>query len=90
MQNVTAPVLPFTHVVDLNVTQEFSIKTGKTRHTLSVRFDMFNFTNFIDKMRAASTFSFDQAQVLSFEGFTGTTPRYKFNQPANGKSRTDQ
>ncbi len=77
---------PFTHVVDLNVTQEFSIKTGKTRHTLSVRFDMFNFTNFIDKNAGRQYFfSFDQAQVLSFEGFTGTTPRYKFNQPANGK-----
>ncbi|HAN65259.1 MAG TPA: hypothetical protein DCQ34_02775 [Chitinophagaceae bacterium] len=68
----------------MSVTQEFSVKVGKVRHAMSVRLDMFNFTNFIDKNAGRQYFfNFDQAQVLSFEGFTGTTPRYRFNQPAN-------
>ncbi|HRF25844.1 MAG TPA: TonB-dependent receptor [Ferruginibacter sp.] len=77
---------PFTHIVDVSVTQEFSVKVGKVRHAMSVRLDMFNFTNFIDKNAGRQYFfNFDQAQVLSFEGFTGTTPRYRFNQPANNR-----
>jgi hypothetical protein len=28
-------------------------------------------------------YPFDQAQVLSFEGFTNGTPAYKFNAPVN-------
>ena len=47
---------------------------------------MFNFTNFLDKNAGRQYFfNFDQAQVLSFEGFSGTTPTYKFFKPANNK-----
>jgi hypothetical protein len=73
---------PFTHVVDMSITQDFSLKTGATRHTLSVRFDMFNFTNFISKSAGRQYFfNFDQATPLSFEGFSGATPQYKFFKP---------
>ncbi len=74
---------PFTNILDLNITQDFSLKTGKTRHNLSVRLDMFNLTNFIDKSAGRQYFfNFDQATPLSFEGFTGSTPQYKFFKPA--------
>lgn len=73
---------PFTHVVDMSITQDFSLKTGATRHTLSVRFDMFNFTNFISKSAGRQYFfNFDQATPLSFEGFSGANPQYKFFKP---------
>jgi hypothetical protein len=77
---------PFTNIVDMSITQEFSMKVGKVRHAISARFDMFNFTNFLDKNAGRQYFfNFDQAQVLSFEGFSGTTPTYKFFKPANNK-----
>ncbi|MEJ7627322.1 MAG: carboxypeptidase regulatory-like domain-containing protein [Ferruginibacter sp.] len=77
---------PFTHVVDLNVTQDFGIKVGAVRHALSVRLDMFNFTNFIDKNAGRQYFfNFDQATPLSFEGFSGTTPTYKFFKPRDNR-----
>ncbi len=78
---------PFTHIVDMSLTQEFSVKTGAVRHALSVRVDIFNFTNLINKSagRQYSVGTFDQAQVVSFEGFTGSTPQYKFIKPTENK-----
>ncbi len=40
---------PFEHVVDLKITQDFFIQQGDTRHTLQLSFDIFNFTNFLNK-----------------------------------------
>ncbi len=80
---------PFTNIIDANVQQDFSIKTGAVRHTLSVRFDIFNLTNLIDKNAGRQYFfSFDQAQVLNVANFTGTTPNYRFNKPNNNKVGT--
>ena len=77
---------PFTHIVDMSITQNFSLKTGAVRHNLSVRFDMFNFTNFINNNAGRQYFfNFDQATPLSFEGFTGSTPQYKFFKPTDNK-----
>ncbi len=77
---------PFTNIIDMNITQAFSIKTGNVRHEASIRFDMFNFTNFIDKDAGRQYFfNFDQATPLSFEGFTGSTPQFKFFKPTDNK-----
>lgn len=40
---------PFEHVIDLKVTQDFFINQGGQRHTLQLSFDIFNFTNFLNK-----------------------------------------
>lgn len=80
---------PFTHVLDANIQQDFSINTGKVRHTLSVRFDIFNLTNLIDKNAGRQYFfNFDQAVVLNVSNFTGTTPNYRFNKPTDNKVGT--
>jgi hypothetical protein len=77
---------PFTNIVDAAVQQDFSINTGKIRHTLSVRFDIFNLTNLIDKNAGRQYFfNFDQAQVLQVVNFTGTKPNYRFNKPVDNK-----
>lgn len=77
---------PFTNIVDANIQQDFSLKTGKIRHTLSVRFDIFNLTNLIDKNAGRQYFfNFDQAVVLNVNNFTGTTPNYRFNKPPDNK-----
>lgn len=78
---------PFTNILDANVQQDFSVKTGNgVRHTLSVRFDIFNLTNLIDKNAGRQYFfNFDQAQVLQVVSFTGTKPNYRFNRPIDNK-----
>ena len=77
---------PFTNIVDANIQQDFMLKTGAVKHTLSVRFDIFNLTNLIDKNAGRQYFfNFDQAQVINVSAFTGTTPNYKFFKPTNNK-----
>lgn len=77
---------PFTHILDANIQQDFSLNTGKVRHTLSVRFDIFNLTNLIDKNAGRQYFlSFDQAPILNVSNFTGTKPNYRFFKPTDNK-----
>jgi len=40
---------PFEHVIDLKLTQDFFIRSGETKHTLQFSFDIFNFTNMVNK-----------------------------------------
>lgn len=78
--------LPFSHILDFSLTQELSMKVGKIRHAVSVRFDMFNVANFLDKDAGRQYFlNFDQAQIISFEGFSGTVPTYKYQKPSSKK-----
>jgi outer membrane receptor for ferrienterochelin and colicin len=77
-------VLPFFNHLDLNVTQDFYLRTGKNRHTLRLSFDMINITNFLNKnWGIAKTFS--STSFLKFEGLVTDPadpnigkPRYSF------------
>lgn len=40
---------PWEHVLDLRVAQDFYIMAGKTRHNLQLTFDVFNFTNLLNR-----------------------------------------
>ncbi len=78
----------WSHVVDLKLSQEFSLNLGSQKHTFQVSADMFNFTNFINKDwgRRFFTSGFDTATLVNFEGFAddGTTPEYTFNDRVEG------
>ena len=77
---------PFTNILDANIQQDFSVNVGKVQHTLSLRFDIFNLTNLIDKNAGRQYFfNFDQAQVIQVVNFTGTKPNYRFNKPVDNK-----
>jgi hypothetical protein len=70
------------HIVDLKFAQEFGFKVKNTVHKFEVTFDIFNFTNLINKEWGVRTFAnFDQVQLLNFRGFQpdGTTPRFTFD-----------
>ena len=72
------------HVVDLKVAQDFSFNIGGgKKNTIQVSFDVFNFTNLLNKDwgRRFFTSGFDTATLVDFEGFLddGTTPSYTFN-----------
>jgi len=89
-----AVVFPWFKRVDLNVTQDFYLKTGKDKHTLRVTFDVINFGNMLNKnwgaykiFTSGSTFSPVLSSFLKYEGMAAgtTTPRYSFPylDPAN-------
>jgi hypothetical protein len=44
-----AYVLPWTHKLDLNFTQDIRFTTGKDKHTIRLTADIYNFTNLLNK-----------------------------------------
>lgn len=76
--------LPFTNLLDLKIAQDFNLKLGGKTYGVQVSYDIFNFTNMLNRDWGRSYFaSFDQYQPLQFAGYTtGLVPRYRFN-PAN-------
>ncbi|MBT28130.1 MAG: hypothetical protein CMO01_00610 [Thalassobius sp.] len=76
---------PFENIIDLKILQDFYITGGNgMKHTLQVSFDIFNFTNLINKDWGRRYFVSDnQYQLINFEGFVGDTeqPSFTFNDP---------
>lgn len=40
---------PWEHVIDVRISQDFAINVGESKHTLQFTFDVFNFTNLLNK-----------------------------------------
>ncbi|MBX2930633.1 MAG: TonB-dependent receptor [Chitinophagaceae bacterium] len=83
--------LPFTNVLDLNIKQDFNLKIGKNTYQLQVSYDIFNFSNMLNRDWGRTYFaSFDTYSLIQFRGFqTGTTvPTYSFVPPASGNPYT--
>jgi hypothetical protein len=80
--------LPFSHILDLQVQQDFIIKVSKKAYTIQVSYNVSNFTNMLNKDWGRTNFlSFDQYSLIRFDGFvsaTNLTPLYKFS-PQTGK-----
>jgi hypothetical protein len=76
---------PFQNVIDLKVLQDFYIETGNgTRHTLQLSWDVFNFTNFLNKNWGRRYFVGGRTvELIDFQGFVGDTnqPTFTFNDP---------
>jgi len=74
---------PWTHVVDFKFLQDFSI--GK--NTLQASFDIFNFTNLLNKEWGKVNYRPSSAHFLKFEGFQsdGSTPEFSFDAETAGK-----
>ena len=81
--------LPFTHLLNLKVQQDFMVKFGKRNYGVQLSYDVFNFANMLDKNAGRQYFlGNDQYQLVTFNGFvsnTNLTPKYQFApQIANG------
>ncbi|MFZ1370295.1 MAG: hypothetical protein WAR78_07925, partial [Ferruginibacter sp.] len=81
---------PFTHILDLKLQQELNLKFGSKTYQLMITYDIFNFTNFIDRDAGKQYFATnDQSIILDFTGYvsaTNLTPQYRFTPPANGRT----
>ena len=80
--------LPFTHTIDIRIQQNFILKLNKKLTTVSISYDIFNFTNMLNKNWGKVYFlSGDNFQLIRFAGFSNTTtlvPQYQFT-PLSGK-----
>lgn len=79
--------LPFTHIVDVKVTQDINVKLGSKRIQFQVTYDIFNFTNLLNRKWGRTYFiSNDQFAVMQFAGYVNATsnltPQYRFNPAA--------
>ena len=79
---------PFSNVVDLHLAQDFYITTNSgKRNTLQVTFDVFNFTNMLNKdwgrIYDVPAAYYNNYPLVKFEGFQedGTTPQFSFTKP---------
>ena len=72
-------VLPFFKKMDLNVTQDISVKTGKERHTLRLTLDILNVGNLLNKQWGIVK-STVANNFLRYEGLAadGKTPAFSF------------
>jgi outer membrane receptor for ferrienterochelin and colicin len=81
---------PFTHILDLKLQQDLNLKFGEKTYQLQITYDIFNFTNFIDRDAGKQYFATnDQSIILDFTGYVSTTdltPQYRFTPPANGRA----
>lgn len=75
--------MPFTHIVDLRIAQDFNLNFGGKRVQFQVTYDIFNFTNMLNREWGRTYFlSNDQMAAISFAGYvsaTNFTPQYRFN-----------
>ncbi|HEY0676830.1 MAG TPA: carboxypeptidase regulatory-like domain-containing protein [Chitinophagaceae bacterium] len=79
--------LPFTHIINMSIEQKFRVKLGGRRTEFSVRYDIFNFTNLLNKDWGRTWFlsndNFSLIQFVSLENTTTRKPRYRYI-PVNG------
>ena len=75
--------LPFTNIVDLKIAQDVNIKLGSSVYQFQITYDMFNFTNFLNRDWGRTFFqNNDNFALVSFAGYvspTNLTPQYRFN-----------
>ncbi|MCW3805654.1 TonB-dependent receptor [Plebeiibacterium marinum] len=76
--------MPFEHTLDLKFMQEFRFKVAANRENkIQITFDVFNFTNMLNKDWGRMHYSigdYGVYQVLKFQGYQadGTTPTYSY------------
>ncbi len=81
--------LPFTHVIDLKLQQDFNVKIGAKTYQVQFTYDVFNFTNMLNRNWGRQWFATnDNYRLLEFRGYasaTNLTPRYRFTPPTENR-----
>jgi hypothetical protein len=81
---------PWVHTFDLRVAQNFSIKTGDTKHTLQFTLDFLNFGNLINSKWGVSQFLQNGGQILRYEGVDASNvPSFSMAVDADGNYLTE-
>lgn len=75
---------PFTNILDFRFVQDFYINAGGKKHDLQLTFDIFNFTNLLNKDWGRKYYvSYGTYQLLKYKGMAedGTTPTFEYTGP---------
>ena len=68
---------PWEHVIDARIAQDFYVMTDGKRHTLQVTFDVFNFTNLLNKDWGRQYFVTNQAYSIVAQNRTSGPVAYR-------------
>lgn len=80
--------LPWTHIIDLKLTQDFNVKIAKRTYQLQLSYDVYNFTNMLSHNWGQTYFlSNDQFGLIrtpstAFNSASDLTPVYQFVTPS--------
>ena len=73
---------PFTNIVDLKLEQRFNIKLGDRKYAVAVTYDVFNFTNMLNRNWGRTWYlANDNYSLIQFAGYASAndlTPAYRF------------
>ncbi len=69
---------PWNHIVDFKLLQDIYVKTGDKKNTLQLSFDIFNFTNFINKDWGQRRFVSSNVQPLQTVSTSDGNPEFNF------------
>lgn len=79
--------LPTQKILDLKIAQDFNIKFGSKTYTIQLSYDIYNFTNFLNRDWGRTYFlTNDNYRLIQFAGYvssTNLTPQYRFS-PQSG------
>lgn len=82
--------LPFTHLLDLKIQQDFNVRMGKNRYQFQITYDIFNFGNMLNRDWGRTYFlTNDNYSLVRFNGFvsaTNLTPKYSFDPTNNTRT----
>ncbi|WP_276499111.1 TonB-dependent receptor [Pontibacter litorisediminis] len=82
--------LPWTNQIDLRLTQEFKLYQADNVHRLQITFDVFNFTNLLNKDWGRQyTATFNAFQLIDFVGYEPGTNTPRFNYTGRGLTDGD-
>ncbi len=73
---------PWSHIIDLKLLQDFNLQVNNKTHTLQFSFDIFNFTNLIDKDWGRRKFIRNEIGLLTTEE-GGPDPKFSFDNRFN-------
>lgn len=83
--------LPFTHIIDLKVAQDFNVRVGKNRYQFQLTYEVFNVGNMLNRDWGRTWFlGNDQFGAIAFRGFTtpGNTNPTNAQISTNGPTAT--
>jgi hypothetical protein len=74
--------LPFTNIIDVRIQQDFNIRINKKKSVISVTYDIFNFTNMLNKNWGRIYFlpgdNFPLIQFAGYSSISPLVPQYQF------------
>ena len=77
---------PWVNKFDLRLLQDFSVKAGKTNHTLQLSLDILNFGNMLNSEWGVNQnmSSSEYGQILKYEGMENNIPEYSMVKNSDG------